>query len=267
MNEYKQQIIDFYDGRNDYDNDFTRSRALILFDLVPLKTSQTVLDVATGTGFIALEAAKKVGNQGKIIGVDFSPKMLQRCQSKINITGLTNIELLETDVDNLDFPENSFDVIFCSCAIVLFNDINKVLENWYNWLKIGGFVAFSVYSQESFFTPVIMKVCSELGYELPNLHNTLGNEEKCQKILKDRGYEEIEVKKEQLGKYLEVGEAQKWWWGDWLHPQYHPLLKLNSEEREKLKAEFRSEIAKLETEQGVWEESTIFLVTAQKKAS
>ena len=41
-----------------------------------------------GTGFIAIESAKKVGNQGKVIGIDFSPLMLQRCQDKINAADL-----------------------------------------------------------------------------------------------------------------------------------------------------------------------------------
>lgn len=264
MNEYKQQIIDFYDKRNNYDNDFTQNRALMLCELIPLKLGQTVLDVATGTGFIAIESAKKVGNQGKVIGVDFSPLMLQRCQDKINAAGLTNIELRQTDVDNLDFPENSFDVIFCSSAIVLFTDIIQLLQNWYNWLKPSGFVAFSVYSQESFFTPVILKVCNQLGYDLPNIHNLLGTKEKCQKILEHIGYNKIDIKKKEWGKYLDEGEAQDWWQGNWLHPVYHPLLKLNSKEREKLKSSFRLEISKLKTQQGVWDESTMFLITAQK---
>ena len=264
MNEYKQQIIDFYDGRDDYDNEFTRNRALSLLDLVYLQPGQTVLDVATGTGFVALEVAKIVGNEGKVIGVDFSPQMLKRCRNKINASGLTNIELKQVDVDNLHFPDNSFDAIFCSSAIVLFTNIQQVLQNWYNWLKQARFIAFSVYSQESFFTPVILKVCKKLGYDLPNIHDLLGTEAKCQKILKDIGYREIKLKKKQFGKYLSVGEAQTWWQGNWLHPQYHPLLKLSVEEREELKKKFSMEIAKLVTNKGVWNESTMFIVSAQK---
>jgi protein-L-isoaspartate(D-aspartate) O-methyltransferase len=263
-NEYKQQIIDFYDGRTEYDNDFTRHRALSLLELVPLHLGQTVLDVATGTGFIALAAAEKVGSQGKVMGVDFTPKMLQRARAKIDGAGLTNIELLEADVDELDFPDHSFDAIFCSSAINLFSDLTAVLQNWYRWLKYNGTLAFSCYSQESFFTPVIMKVCTGSGYKLPNLHETLGTEKKCQNILEGLGIRDIEVKTKQFGKYLSLDEAQNWWQGNWLHPQYHPLLKLTSEEREELKAQFRGEIAKLATEKGVWDESTLFLVTGHK---
>lgn len=264
MNEYKQQIVDFYDGRDDYDNEFTCNRALSLLELVALESGQTILDLATGTGFIALEAAKKVGNQGQVIGIDFSPQMLKRCKNKINAAGLTNIELKYADIDHLDFTVSSFDAIFCSSAIVLFSDIVKTLENCLKWLKSDGLIAFSVYSQESFFTPVIIKVCHQLGYDLPNIHNLLGTPTKCQTILTNIGYREIKINKKQFGKYLTMAEAQKWWQGNWLHPQYHPLLKLDIQQREELKALFSSEVAKLVTDKGVWAESTMFIVSGQK---
>ncbi len=264
MNEYKQQIIDFYDGRDNYDNEFTENRALSLFKLVELKKEQKILDVATGTGFIAIEASKKVGNKGKVIALDFSPKMLQRCQQKINDLGLTNIELINNDVDQLAFANESFDVIFCSSAIVIFRDIIQVLRDWFNWLKPNGYIAFSYYSAESFFTPVIMKVCSECGYNLPNFHTILNPEEKCREILTNIGYKVREFQHQQQGKYLTLAEAQDWWQGNWLHPQYHPLLTITATERDNIKAKFRDEIAKLQTEKGVWYESKIFFVTAQK---
>ena len=59
MNEYKQQIIDFYDKRNNYDNDFTQNRALMLCELIPLKLGQTVLDVATGHRFYCHRISEK----------------------------------------------------------------------------------------------------------------------------------------------------------------------------------------------------------------
>lgn len=51
-NDYQRQVIDFYALRHDYDNDFTQARALKLVNYLYLQKSQSVLDVATGTGFI-----------------------------------------------------------------------------------------------------------------------------------------------------------------------------------------------------------------------
>ncbi|MBE9012943.1 hypothetical protein IQ250_22335 [Pseudanabaenaceae cyanobacterium LEGE 13415] len=53
---YEQQIIDFYNARTNYDNDITRYRAFALFDYAIPQVGQSVLDVATGTGNIAIEA-------------------------------------------------------------------------------------------------------------------------------------------------------------------------------------------------------------------
>ena len=264
MNEYKQQIIDFYNGRDNYDSELTINRAVNLFKLVDLTGVQAVLDVATGTGIIALEAAKALANEGKVIGVDFSPKMLERCQKKISTLVLDNIELKLTDVDHLQYPANSFDVIFCSSAIVLFSDVIKVLKQWFNWLKPTGYIAFSVYSESSFFTPTIMKITAESGYKLPNFHLLLGSQSKCENVLTDIGYSIEQFQREQLGEYLTLEDAQIWWQGNWLHPIYHPLLKITETKRGELKQKFAKEMLNLVTDKGVWFENEIFYVVAKK---
>ncbi len=52
--DYQRQVIDFYARRHDYDNDFTEARALKLVNYLYLQKKQSMLDVATGTGFIAI---------------------------------------------------------------------------------------------------------------------------------------------------------------------------------------------------------------------
>ena len=267
MNEYKQQIIDFYDDRDNYDNDFTIARAINLCNLVNLDAVESVLDVATGTGIVAIAVAQKLANNptAKVVGIDFSPKMLDRSREKIAKLGLENIELQLVDVDRLDYPPESFDVIFCSSAIVLFSDVINVLKQWHDWLKPNGCIAFSVYSEQSFFTPTIMKVTKELGYDLPNFHLLLGSQEKCENVLNQLGFEIDKFEKQQLGKYLTLEDAQKWWHGNWLHPTFHPLLKISEQERNRLKGKFAQEMLNFNTEKGVWWENEIFYVVASKK--
>ncbi len=64
-NDYQRQVIDFYALRHDYDNDFTQARALKLVNYLYLQKSQSVLDVATGTGFIAVAIAPKSADKSK----------------------------------------------------------------------------------------------------------------------------------------------------------------------------------------------------------
>ena len=105
---YKQQVTAFFDQRTQYDNNFTYNRAIKLLECIPLFSGEKILDVATGTGIIAIAASETVGNTGTVIGVDISQVMLEQARKKIAEAKINNIQLIESDIDNIDFPENSF---------------------------------------------------------------------------------------------------------------------------------------------------------------
>jgi protein-L-isoaspartate(D-aspartate) O-methyltransferase len=113
-NDYQRQVIDFYARRHDYDNHFTQARALKLVNYLYLQKSQSVLDVATGTGFIAVAIAPKVKS---VIGIDFTPAMIARAEKKLEELNIENIDLINADIAAIDFAESSFDLITCSMAI------------------------------------------------------------------------------------------------------------------------------------------------------
>lgn len=79
---YKQEIINFYNARRNYDNDTTRNRAIAVFEHTTLTPGQLVLDVATGTGIIAIKAAKQVGANGSVIGIDIAVELLKLSLAK-----------------------------------------------------------------------------------------------------------------------------------------------------------------------------------------
>ena len=72
--------------------------------------------------------------------------------------------------------------------------------------------------------------------------------------------------KEQLGEYLDVQKAQDWWQGNWLHPIYHPLLKIAETQRDKLKQDFAQEVLSLVKNDRVWLDNEIFYVVATKSS-
>lgn len=160
--KYKTDVINFFNSRTSYDNDYTIRRALPLLELIPLKTGQKVLDLATGTGIMAIAAAEMVGSTGKVIGVDFSSGMLAQAQEKIKTVGWQNIELIEADAEYINFEDESFDVILCSTAIVYFRDIPAALSKWYRFLKKCGIVGFSCCSEESCEAPTLIKACGKM---------------------------------------------------------------------------------------------------------
>lgn len=261
--QYKKRVIDFFDSRTSYDNDYTIHRALPLLDLVQLQKGQKVLDMATGTGIIAIAVSQIIGSEGKVTGVDFSSVMLAQAQQKIEELGLQNIELIEADAEYIDFNDESFDVILCSTAIVYFKDIPAALRNWYHFLKPGGTVGFSCCSEESCGAPLIIEICNKHGISLTSINEPTGTPEKCHHLLAEAGFKNIEVKTQQLGFYRNL-EPAKEWNGGWFHPRENPLLELSSEQMAELKAEFRQKIEVETTEQGAWYENLTFFVSGRK---
>lgn len=262
---YKQEVTVFFNQRTQYDNDFTCNRAIKLVECVNLSPGEKVLDVATGTGIIAIAASELIGDKGTVIGVDISPIMLQQAELKIAEAKISNIQLIESDIDNIDFPKNSFDTIFCSSSIPWFTDIPTIFKKWHNWLKPEGKIAFSCYSQDSFFTPLIVKLCREIcNTALPDWNSLTGTPEKCRTLLKEAGFNSTKITTEQLGHYLTVETAQQTWQGDssWINPQGNPLTKLSPQQLQELKTAYDLEVEKLATEKGVWQDITIFFVVA-----
>lgn len=265
IDNYKQRVIADFNSRTNYDNELRYRLANPLVKLAQLQSGQEILDVATGTGIVAIAAAQIVGNEGKVIGVDISRGMLNQAKQKIAAACLQNIELIEADADYLDFDNQSFDVIFCSSAIPWFSDIPGVLRSWYRFLKKGGLVAFSAFSETAFTTSVVYRAIAERnGIPMLNVNEILGTPEKCCQLLQAAGFVDIEVVTEQCGDYISLSDMETWWNINLNNAMGNPLLQLPPEKVEQCKAEYIAELKTLATEQGIWNDITTFFVLARK---
>lgn len=113
LNDYKQQVADYFNARSNYDgSDFANRGANRFLELLPLEKGYKVLDIATDTGLIAIPAAEIVGIQGKVVGVDIAAVLLKQAQKKIDALNSINIELIEADAEYLNLNENSFDAVY-----------------------------------------------------------------------------------------------------------------------------------------------------------
>lgn len=269
LNDYKQEIADLYSRRSQtYDNSDWHSRiAHRLVEYAQITPGQHVLDIATGTGHVAIAAAQIVGSEGRVIGVDISTGMLDQARRKVQALGLTNVEFRLADAESLNFPTNSFDRVLCSSAFIWMADIRAALRLWYQLLKTDGLIGIHAFADTAFVGGVVaQKVAEKYGVSLAFSKPT-GTAEKCRDLLQQASFEMIEVKVEQDGSYISLEKAKGMWAGS-SHPapgQFpNPLSQLSSEQLARVKAEFEAELEALQTEQGVWNDITTFYAFGRK---
>ena len=106
--------------------------------LASLKEGETVLDLGSGGGFDALLAARRVGENGKVIGVDMTPEMLEKARSNARKGKLQNIEFRLGEIEYLPVADNSVDAIISNCVINLSTDKGRVFNEAHRVLRSGG---------------------------------------------------------------------------------------------------------------------------------
>jgi len=106
--------------------------------LASLAEGETVLDLGAGAGFDCFLAASKVGETGKVIGVDMTPEMLEKARENAQKGNYKNVEFRLGEIENIPSADNSVNVVISNCVINLAPDKSRVFKEAFRVLKPGG---------------------------------------------------------------------------------------------------------------------------------
>jgi len=106
--------------------------------LASLREGETVLDLGSGAGFDCFLATTKVGPNGKVIGVDMTPEMIEKARENAKKGNYGNVEFRLGEIENLPVADNSVDVLISNCVINLSTDKRRVFMEAFRVVKPGG---------------------------------------------------------------------------------------------------------------------------------
>ena len=106
--------------------------------LAGLKAGERVLDLGSGGGIDCFMAARQVGPQGHVIGLDMTPDMLALARRNAKTLGVSNVEFIEGEMEDIPLPDASVDVIISNCVVCLSPDKEAVAREAFRVLAPGG---------------------------------------------------------------------------------------------------------------------------------
>ena len=170
-----------------------RAQTKLLACAAPAR-GERVLDVACGTGLVALDAARAVGPEGCVLGTDISDQMVEAARRRAEGQGLSNVTFKRMDAENLALPDAGFDVAFCALGLMYFPDPLRAVREMRRVLRPGGRLALAVWGERSRcgWSPVLSIVEAEVASDVCPLFFQLGQEGTLSRLCAEAGCEAIE---------------------------------------------------------------------------
>jgi ubiquinone/menaquinone biosynthesis C-methylase UbiE len=225
-----------------------------LLDLLHLSPGNTVLDVGTGTGVVAFQAAATwVGSEGRVIGSDIATAMVSLAKQAAEEQGAVNVAFCQMDAEQLSFTDASFDTVICTFSLFQFLDMGRALGEMRRVLKPGGRLGLANWGP-GYFSPIALlqrDLFREFGLRalLPN--PIAFKPAKLETLLGEAGFTAVELIAETDEIWFEDPE-EVWAFNMDMGP--FPVMlrrQLSAEQRRELARQFVAMLKNLMTEQGI----------------
>jgi ubiquinone/menaquinone biosynthesis C-methylase UbiE len=206
--------------------------------------AEHVLDIACGTGIVARKVAPLVGSRGIVIGLDANPQMINMARIAAEQEHLT-IEWYTSPAEQLPFPDENFDLIFCQFGLMFFTDKHAALKEMHRVLKDGGRLVMSVWQgldRHPFYQTLHTVSQRHFGKSSVETVFSLGNADELRKLLTDSGFRQIEIEPASITAHFPQPEEFLAWEID-INPAEAPALQnLDKEAQQAIMAAARQDM-------------------------
>jgi len=187
-----------------------------MLDRAAPQPGERVLDLASGPGGMGLAAAERVGTSGEVIISDVVAEMTAIATARAAALGLTNVRTLVLDLERIDQPDRSFDVVLCREGLMFAADPAAATGEIGRVLRPGGRVALAVWGpreRNPWLALVLDVVSAQLGRPVPPPGIpgpfSLDDPERLGRLLSDAGLSGVVVS--ELEAPLRAGSFDEWW--------------------------------------------------------
>jgi ubiquinone/menaquinone biosynthesis C-methylase UbiE len=251
----KAKMIATFDAvSTGYDNRplrFFSESAKYMTGLLNAPDIKRVLDVATGTGNLAIEIARTFPHV-QVTGIDFSPGMLAQARMKAETQDISNVQFLEMDMHEIALPDGHFDAAVCAFGIFFAEDMTNQLRHIVQKVRSSGRIVISCFYEDSFL-PLVELLSDRLeryGIERPSLRwKLIATAEKARMLVQNAGLEDIRVERRDLGYYLK--NPEEWWDIVWNAGFRSQVSQLPPQDLGSFRDEHLVEVETLRTQEGI----------------